>query len=85
MEKVPSRSIIENGECIVFAPYYSVEPFEVWILPKKHVNFHRDCDEKLLFALANILRYVLKSYAKTLVKCLSIICFTSPSKILNIT
>ena len=32
------RTIIENDHWIVFAPYYSRSPFEMWILPKKFIN-----------------------------------------------
>ncbi len=63
-EKVSSRVIFENSECIAFAPYFSVGPFEVWVLPRRHVSFLGDCSEKLLFALGDVLRYVLKSYRK---------------------
>lgn len=66
LEKSSSRLIFENSECIAFAPFYSVGPFEVWILPRRHVNFLGTCDEKLLFALGDILRSVLRSYANTL-------------------
>jgi len=66
IEKVSSRLIFENSECIAFSPYYSLGPFEVWILPRKHVNFLGDCSEKLLFALGDILRSVLRSYGKVL-------------------
>lgn len=66
LEKKSPRLVFENSECIAFAPFYSVGPFEVWILPRRHVNFLGDCDEKLLFALGDILRSILRSYAKTL-------------------
>ena len=41
-------------------------PFEVWILPRKHVSYLGDCDDRILFALGKILRDILKSYGKTL-------------------
>lgn len=66
MEKSSSRLIFENNECIAFAPYYSMGPFEVWILPRRHVNFLGNCDKELLFALGDILRSVLKTYRKIL-------------------
>ncbi len=63
-EKGSSRLIFENSECIVFAPYYSMVPFEVWILPRRHVSFLGDCNEKILFALGDILRAILESYER---------------------
>lgn len=66
LEKRSPRLIFENSECIAFAPFYSMGPLEVWILPRKHVNFLGNCDEKLLFALGDILRSVLRSYGRVL-------------------
>lgn len=66
LEKNSSRLVFENSECIAFAPFYSVVPFEIWILPRRHVNFLGECDEKLLFALGDILRSVLRSYGRVL-------------------
>jgi len=64
LEKSSPRFIFENSECIAFAPYYSIGPFEVWILPKKHVSSLGDCNDKLLFALGNMLQAVLRSYGR---------------------
>jgi UDPglucose--hexose-1-phosphate uridylyltransferase len=64
-ERISTRLICENSECIAFAPYFSMGPFEVWILPARHVSFLGDCNKKLLFALGDILRTVLRSYEKT--------------------
>ncbi len=63
-EKVSSRLIFENSEWIAFTPYYSVGSFEVWILPRRHVSFLGDCNDKLLFALGDILRASLGSYER---------------------
>lgn len=63
-EKEDSRLIFENEECIAFTPYFSTGPFEVWILPKKHIDFLGACGENLLFALGEALRAVLNSYKK---------------------
>lgn len=65
-EKTSSRLIFENSECIAFTPYSSMGPFEVWILPRKHVSFLGDCNDKTLFALGDILRDVLQSYGRVL-------------------
>ncbi len=65
-ERVSPRFIFENSGFIAFAPYYSTVPFEVWILPKKHINFLGGIDSGLLFALGEILRDVLGRYSKVL-------------------
>lgn len=65
-EKNSPRLILENSDFIAFAPYYSIVPFEVWILPKRHLSFLGELDSGLLFTLGKILRDVLKSYAKVL-------------------
>lgn len=65
-EKTSSRLVFENNKWIAFTPYSSIGPFEVWILPKKHVSYLGNCDDRILFALGEILRDILKSYGKTL-------------------
>jgi len=65
-EKASTRLIHENSKFVAFAPYYSMGPFEVWILPKEHISFLGDFSPELLFALGEILRAVLKSYEKVL-------------------
>ena len=65
-EKASTRLIYENNECIAFTPYYSIGPFEVWILPKRHVSFLGDCNDKLLLALGDTLRASLKNYMRVL-------------------
>lgn len=65
-ERSSPRLIFENIGFIAFSPYYSTVPFEVWILPKKHISFLGELDSGLLFAFGEILRDVLGSYAKVL-------------------
>jgi UDPglucose--hexose-1-phosphate uridylyltransferase len=65
-EKESSRLIFKNREFIAFAPYFSMAPFEVWILPKKHISFLGNFDQNMLFALGDILRAVLKGYGNLL-------------------
>ncbi|HIH74752.1 MAG TPA: DUF4921 family protein, partial [Methanosarcina sp.] len=65
-EKVSSRIILENSDFIAFAPYYSTVPFEVWILPKKHLSFLGEFGPELLSTLGEILRDILRRYAKIL-------------------
>jgi UDPglucose--hexose-1-phosphate uridylyltransferase len=66
MEKESPRLVFENTEWIAFTPYSSMGPFEVWILPAKHVSYLGTCSDKLLFALGAILKDVLKSYGRIL-------------------
>lgn len=66
MEKASPRLIFENNEWIAFTPYSSMGPFEVWILPRKHYSYLGDCSDRLLFALGNILKNILKSYGRVL-------------------
>lgn len=63
-ERVSRRLIFQSNECIAFTPYYSISPFEVWILPEQHLNSLGACEEKLLFALGTALRAVLMAYQK---------------------
>ena len=65
-EKASPRLIHENSKFVAFAPYYSMGPFEVWVLPKEHISFLGDFSPELLSALGEILREVLRSYAKVL-------------------
>lgn len=65
-ERTSERFLRENSEWIAFAPYFSMGPFEVWILPKKHVSWLGDCSKKALFALAEILKAVLLAYERVL-------------------
>jgi len=41
------RIIFENDNFVVLVPYWAVWPFEVMVLPRKHVKNLLDCDEKL--------------------------------------
>lgn len=66
IEKTSARFIRENSECIAFAPYCTKGPFEVWILPKKHVSYLGDCGKELLSGLGEMLREVLRCYGKVL-------------------
>jgi len=55
-----SRVIIEDREWIAFAPFYSETPFEVWIVPKVHINNLTYMDAKQIASFSTILRDVLK-------------------------
>jgi UDPglucose--hexose-1-phosphate uridylyltransferase len=64
-KKASSRLIFGNNEFIAFAPYYSMGSFEVWILPRRHVSFLGDCNDKLLFVLGDTLRASLRSIGES--------------------
>ncbi|RXA19405.1 DUF4921 family protein [Methanosarcina sp. MSH10X1] len=66
IEKASPRTILENSEWIAFTPYFSMGPFEVWVLPREHVSYLGDCSDGMLFALGEILREILKSYVRIL-------------------
>lgn len=66
-KEVQSERIIrENRDCIAFAPYCSRVPFEVWVLPKKHVCSPGACSDKLLFSLGKMLRDIVLKYREKL-------------------
>jgi len=51
-EKRGSRVVLENRHFFVFAPYASINPMELWILPKRHsANLSLKPAEKTAFAL----------------------------------
>lgn len=59
-ESGSARVIIEDREWLAFAPFYSETPFEVWIVPKSHINNLTYMDSKQTTSLSIILRDVLK-------------------------
>ena len=54
------RMIYENEDFIAFAPYASVVPYNVVILPKKHESCFVDVLEEDVRSLASILRLILQ-------------------------
>lgn len=65
-ERASPRTVLGNSEWIAFTPYSSIGPFEIWILPGKHVSYLGDCNDKMLSALGKILRDILISYGRVL-------------------
>lgn len=55
-ERDGPRFIWENEGFVVFAPWASVNPFEFWILPKRHQSTLSDMTRKETEALARCLR-----------------------------
>ncbi|MBP2030680.1 UDPglucose--hexose-1-phosphate uridylyltransferase [Methanohalophilus levihalophilus] len=55
------RLLYENDHFIAIAPYFSRVPYELWILPKKHINHIAGFDEKLLNSLGDVIRFSISS------------------------
>jgi UDPglucose--hexose-1-phosphate uridylyltransferase len=53
------RMVCENDEFVAFAPFASWCPFELWILPKRHVASFGDLSDSQILPLAEILQQVL--------------------------
>ncbi|EKD49875.1 MAG: hypothetical protein ACD_63C00023G0005 [uncultured bacterium] len=60
------RVVFENDGFIAFEPYASKNPFETWILPKKHKPYFQIVDYKERVMLGDCLRTVLKKLYKGL-------------------
>ncbi|KKU73551.1 MAG: Galactose-1-phosphate uridylyltransferase [Parcubacteria group bacterium GW2011_GWA2_47_26] len=59
-EKRGARFIWDDNNVIAFAPYASLHNYEVWILPKRHLDNITNLTEAERFSWAKILRHVLK-------------------------
>lgn len=57
LESKGPRLVSENSSFVAFTPFASRFPFEVWILPKKHIKSLVDLDD--FSALASLLKHVL--------------------------
>jgi len=53
------RLLARNDHFIAIAPYYSIAPFEIWILPVEHASHIREFDDSALDSLALILKEML--------------------------
>ncbi len=53
------RIVEENDEFLAFCPYASRFPFEVWILPKRHLLHFSDTPHETILPLARIYRSVM--------------------------
>lgn len=54
-EQVSSRFIAQNDDWILIAPFYSIAPYETWILPKIHISNLEDMSERQRKNLAMML------------------------------
>ncbi len=59
-EQASSRLIAKNDDWILIAPFYSIAPYETWILPKNHINNLEDTTEGQRKSLAMILSDALR-------------------------
>jgi|SRR5665648_64769 len=53
------RELARNGHFIAIAPYCSMTPFEIWILPLEHISHIEAFDDSMLNSLASILKEML--------------------------
>jgi len=60
-ESASCRLINENDHWILFAPFYSLMPYETWILPKRHLGNLADLRDEEQKSLASILAELLGS------------------------
>jgi UDPglucose--hexose-1-phosphate uridylyltransferase len=60
------RLIKENNNWILIAPFYSIAPYEIWILPKRHFSNLGEMNEKERESLAAILKIALGCIRSTL-------------------
>lgn len=59
-EEKSERMIEKNPHWVAFAPFCSISPFEVWILPREHISSMLELGEDLADSLATILRNMLR-------------------------
>jgi len=62
MEQKTERLVHENSGFVAIAPYASRSPFEIWILPKHHVNHLANCTDSMLQQFGEMIRFVLSRY-----------------------
>jgi len=56
------RLLYENSGAVAFCPHFSMSPFEVWILPKQHVNHLANCTDEMLRLIGDAIRFVVQRY-----------------------
>ncbi|MFA5038986.1 MAG: galactose-1-phosphate uridylyltransferase [Candidatus Omnitrophota bacterium] len=60
------RVLMENDDFIVFCPYASRFPFEMWLMPKEHQLFFPESSDEQLSSMARILKESLMRMKKAL-------------------
>jgi len=77
--KEEKRVIYQNDEFLSYCPYYSIFPFEVRIIPKKHLSRFEHIDEISLTSLSEILQFVVRKIYRILNNpAFNLILYTSP-------
>lgn len=61
-----SRIVFETDHFVAVAPYASRFPFEVWILPRRHMAHFSDCDATVIGNLGWVFRTMLRKLDKAL-------------------
>ncbi len=64
--RVSKRMVSENNNYIAICPFAPRFPFEIWILPRRHISNFEDTDEPVLNDLALILKDCLARLKKAL-------------------
>ncbi len=77
--KENKRIVYENESFIAYCPYYSIFPFEVRVIPKKHSNRFDNINEKEMTFLSKALKVITQKIYKTLNNpAFNIILYTNP-------
>jgi UDPglucose--hexose-1-phosphate uridylyltransferase len=64
--KCKNRIIFENEGAVAFAPFFSKEPFEIRVFPKKHLPYFEDTSDADMAFVVKALHYSLKKITKNL-------------------
>jgi UDPglucose--hexose-1-phosphate uridylyltransferase len=60
--RLPERGVVENKEWLAVVPYWAVWPFEILLMPRRHVLRLPDLTDPERDALADILKRLLTKY-----------------------
>jgi UDPglucose--hexose-1-phosphate uridylyltransferase len=76
-----TRLIAENHEFVAFCAFAPRQPFETWIVPKKHHSDFRAIDDSQFQALAEIFSVILKRLDAAIPRCpYNFVLHTAPLK-----
>jgi len=64
IEKNSHRRCFENKDFVAFTPYASRFPFEIWILPKRHIKNITELNDEEFVYLAEIMKKILVKLKK---------------------
>lgn len=80
-----SRIVCENSNFITICPFAPRSPFEMWLLPKRHISTYTDLDDSMLDSLAQIFSETMKRLNAAIPNVpYNYMLHTSPLKQLNI-